>query len=41
MIQNPYAGRYVAEIAAFMEDLKPSDWKWRTPVLSLGGSPVQ
>jgi hypothetical protein len=40
VIQNPYAGHYVAEIAGFMDDLKPLGLEMaRSLVLSLGVSP--
>jgi Amino acid synthesis len=40
VIQNPYAGHYVAEIAGFMDDLKPLGLVMaRSLVLILGGDP--
>jgi hypothetical protein len=40
VIQNPYAGRYVAEIAGFMDDLKALGLDMaRSLVLTLGGDP--
>jgi Amino acid synthesis len=40
VIHNPYAGRYVPEIAAFMDDLKPLGLEMaRSLVVSLGGDP--
>ena len=39
-IRNPFAGRYVAEIAAFMDDLKPLGLLMaRDLVAALGGAP--
>ena len=39
-IRNPFAGRYVAEIAAFMDDLKPLGlFMARDLVAALGGAP--
>jgi len=41
VIANPFAGRYVAEIAAFMEDLKPLGAAMaRSLVEALGGDPA-
>ena len=40
IIRNPFAGRYVAEIAAFMDDLKPLGLLMaRDLVAALGGAP--
>jgi len=40
VIRNPYAGSYVAEIQAFMDDLKPLGLEMaRTLVAALGGDP--
>jgi hypothetical protein len=40
VIQNPYAGRYVADIAGFMEDLKPLGARMANKLLAaLGGDP--
>jgi hypothetical protein len=40
VIHNPYARQYVAEIAGFMDDLKPLGLEMaRSLVLSLGGDP--
>src|SRR3954468_17891557 len=39
-IENPFAGRYVAEIAPFMNDLEPLGLAMaRTLVAALGGDP--
>lgn len=41
VIQNPYAGRYVHDIAGFMDDLKPLGLAMaRTLVEALGGDPA-
>jgi hypothetical protein len=40
VIRNPYAGKYVAEIESFMDDLKPLGVEMaRTLVAALGGDP--
>jgi hypothetical protein len=40
VIQNPYAGSYVAQIESFMDDLKPLGLEMaRTLVAALGGDP--
>jgi hypothetical protein len=40
VIRNPYAGKYVADIEAFMDDLKPLGVEMaRTLVVALGGDP--
>jgi hypothetical protein len=40
VIRNPFAGRYVEEIAGFMEDLKPLGLKMaRELIAALGGDP--
>jgi hypothetical protein len=41
VIANPFAGRYVAEIAAFMDDLKPLGLAMARDLLAaLGGDPA-
>lgn len=41
VIRNPFAGRYVADIAGFMEDLKPLGLAMARDLLkALGGSPA-
>lgn len=40
VIRNPFAGRYVEEIAGFMEDLKPLGLRMATDLIrALGGDP--
>jgi hypothetical protein len=42
VIHNPYAGRYVADIAEFMDDLKPLGLEMaRSLLATLGGDPVE
>jgi hypothetical protein len=42
VIHNPYAGRYVADIASFMDDLKPLGLEMaRSLVAALGGNTVE